>query len=406
MSSKLFSKILSGVLVFIFLNVFVIDVSAIAKYDSVDEFVSKSYEVFLNRDASDDVGVEYWSYLIKNHEESLYDYLILLVSGEEFSKREITNEDFVNMIYKLFVGEDVNDDSKNYWVKKLNDKTTSGGDVKSSRIEIFKEMIGEPLFKEFANDLGITYKFQSLNEFGVDALKNSYSEDKIEYVDNFYKSFSKIGEDLYKNSTKIQSKDEFLKYITNVFPIFDEKNSDNEYEQLKNVASDNVERLVYEIDYKIVLPHEKEKSVYISPFLQMNEDEKLNFVTLGLGITSRGLGKEITKAEIILGDELIPLDLIYKDQSKYDSKGIAVHEFEFKAKSVADLELLDKILSSTLSKIRFTFDDGSVYLYSLYEKDRLRNTLRFMSSLYTQIIASYLLESKDMFDSVIINNLI
>lgn len=405
MKIKLFSKILSGALLFMFLNVFVIDVSAMAKYDSVDAFVSKSYEVFLNRNNKDDVGIEYWSYLIKNHEESLYDYLISLVSSEEFSKREITNEDFVNTVYKLFVGENINDDSKSYWIRKIDHKTNSGKDAKSSRIEIFKEMLGEPLFKEFANELGVTYKSQSLNEFGVDVLKKSYSQDKIDYVDKFYKSFSKIGTDLYENSSKIRSKDEFLKYITNIFPIFDEKNPDNEYEELKNVTGDKIERLVYGLDYKIVLPHEKDKSVYISAFLQMNEDEKLDFVTLGLGITSRGLGKEITKAEIILGDELIPFDLIYKDQSKYDSKGISVHEFEFKAKSISDLEILDKVLSSTLSKIRFTFDDGSVYLYSLYEKDRLRNTLRFMSSLYTQIIASYLLQSKDVFDSVVVKNL-
>ena len=63
------------------------------------------------------------------------------------------------------------------------------------------------------------------------------------------------------------------------------------------------------------------------------------------------------------------------------------------------------MLSSDLSKLRFTFDDSQTYIYNLYEKDRVRNTLRFMYSVYAQIIASYLFETKDVFDTVVVKSL-
>ena len=203
----------------------------------------------------------------------------------------------------------------------------------------------------------------------------------------------------------MENKEQFLEYIYGILPIFIKDNIDNKYEELKNVSGDSVERLVHSFDYEIAFPYDRDKAVYISTFLQMNEGENLNFVTFGLSVTSRGLGKVINKAEIILGNESIDLEVKYSDQSKYDSKGISVHEFEFKINSIDDLKLLDKMLSSDLSKLRFTFDDSQTYIYNLYEKDRVRNTLRFMYSVYAQIIASYLFETKDVFDTVVVKSL-
>ena len=89
-------------------------VKADTLYNSVDDFVSKTYEIFLDRDVSDDVGVEYWSYLIRNHEKSLYDYMISILSGEEFLSREITDESFLEMIYTVLLNRAPSEEEKNY----------------------------------------------------------------------------------------------------------------------------------------------------------------------------------------------------------------------------------------------------------------------------------------------------
>lgn len=63
-----------------------------------------------------------------------------------------------------------------------------------------------------------------------------------------------------------------------------------------------------------------------------------------MGIKSRGFEKEISRVEIILWNELLKLK--YKDCSRYESNEISLHEFDIK--SIADLILIDKMLSSDL----------------------------------------------------------
>lgn len=402
MLRKKLYKMLSGVLLCMALNI--LPVGAISIYNSVDDFVNKTYEVFLDRKPStDEQGVKYWSYLIQNHQKSLYDYVVSLVSGEEFLKREITNEEFVDMLYMVLLDKTPDDEERSYWVGKINEQNEKLKDINKARIEVCKTMIKEPFFKEFADDLGVTHNFFDMNQYGISDMLKSYPQDKIDYVNEFYTGIESLGKTFEEKSLVTNETREIEDYIFSTLPVFIENNSGSKYEKLKRVSDENIERLVYALDYEISFPYDKDKSVYISPFVQMNKGERTNFVSLGIGITSRGLGKEITKAELVLGNEKIELEQKYKDQSKYDSKKISQHEFDFKIRSIDDLKLLDKMLTSDLTKIRFTFDDSTTYIYNLYEKDRVRNTLRFMGSLYTQIIVAYLFESKDIFDKNVLN---
>lgn len=392
MLRKKIYKVISGVIVCLFLG------TSTAKAINLNEFISKTYEVFLNRGV--DPNSEYWEYSITNHEKSLNEYMISILSSEEFLNRKVSDEDFINMVYTVLINRAPEESEKNYWLEEVKKKSESLKDNNKARIEIVKNMMGESFFKELAGELKVTEKFEKLNDYGVEELTKDYPEENKKYVDNFYEGFDDLGKDLYgKVYGNIDNRQKFLEYIEEVLPIYN--NKEDKYEDLKKVSDDKIERIVYGLDYKIEFPYDKTKAVYISPYLQMNEGESLKFVTLGLSITSRGLGKKITDAKIILGDKAIDLTVKYNDESKYDSKGISVHEFEFKIATIEELKLLDEMLSSDLSKLKFTFDNSKTYLYSLYEKDRVRNTLRFMSNMYTQILLSYLFESKDVFDSVV-----
>lgn len=397
-------KLLTGTFLFLFFNM--IAVRSEVLYNSSDDFIAKSYEIFLDRGVEDDPGFEQWSYLLKNHEKSLYDYMMSIVSGDEFLSKEITDDEFLEKIYVLLFNSSPSVDEREYWLNKLEKLNDGLKSVNKARIELCKVIFNEPFLKNLSDNLNLTFNFENLNNLGVDELRKTYPQDKIEYINSIYKSFDELSRDLYVDSDKVNNREQFLEYISGVLPIFIKDDKENKYEELKNVSGENVERLVHAIDYEIIFPHDKDKSVYISPFLQMNEGEKLKFVTLGLNITGRSIGKLVSKAEIILGNESIELENKYIDHSKYDSKGISVNEFNFKINSINDLETLDKIISSDLSKLRFTFDDSKTYIYNLYEKDRVKNTLKFMYSIYSQIVASYLFESKDVFDAVVVNSLL
>lgn len=404
MLRKRLYKLLTGTFLFLFLNFTTVKSEVL--YNSLDDFIVKGYEIFLDRDVENDPGFEQWLYFLKNHEKSLYDYMISSVSGDEFLSKEMDNEEFLNKIYILLFNNPPSEDEMEYWLDKLNEINSRLGDIKKSRIELCKIIFNEPFLRDFSNGLNVTFNFENLNDLGVNELRKTYPQDKIDYINSIYKRFDDLSRELYIDSERVNDREQFLEYISGVLPIFNKGDNKNKYEELKNVSGEKVERLVHAIDYEIIFPHDKDKAVYISPFLQMNEGEKLKFVTLGLSITGRSIGKSINKAEIILGNESIELEMKYNDYSKYDSKGISVHEFNFKINSISDLETLDKMIGSDLSKLRFTFDDSKTYIYNLYEKDRVKNTLKFMYSIYSQIIASYLFESKDVFDGIVMNSLI
>lgn len=367
-------------------------------YDSVEEFVFSSYEIFLGRSNADDVGMEYWSYLIGNHNRSVYDYIIALISGEEFSSRDVNNDEFLNMIYNLFLGSEPTQEDRNYWGGKIDEKNNELNDIKLARIEVVKDMFNDNFFSDFSHSIGATAKFENLNEFGVDELRRDYDQDSIEYVNRLYRNFDEIGKGIYDKISEGTNREDYLNSILSSLPVFNDQGGKNEYEEIKRVTDDNVERIVYGLDYKIEIPYDSHKAVYISPFLQMNKTDDLNFITLGLSVTSRGLGKSITKAELVLGDRSIDLGEIYKDQSKYEDKGLSIHEFEVKIDSLSDLRLLDMILSTDISKIILTYDNDKTYVYSLYDKDRVKNTMKFMASIYFQILVPYLFEVHDKFN--------
>lgn len=392
MLRKKFCKILFGSIVCLSLSFGSIRVNAQKLYNSVNDFVVKSYEIFLDRNNLDDAGIEYWSYLLGNHNESLYNYMISLVTGEEFLSKDVNDKEFIDMIYKLLLNKVPSDEESSYWIEKIQEENNKSNDINSARYEVCKMMFNENFFNEFSYEIGTTPQFQNLNNLGVSELREDYDPKKIEYIDNLYKDFDEFEQAISVQSENYAEDNNLLDIddIISLLPIFSDSTEEEVYEELKSVSSDNIKRLVYALDYQVKLPHDMRESVYISPFIQLDTNNN-DFITLGLSITARNLGKSITRSDIILGNESIDLEIEYTDQSKYEGKGISVHEFKIKIKSAEDLELLNKILSSDLSKLRFTFDDSNTYVYNLYEKDRVRNTLRFMTNLYSQIVITSLI---------------
>ena len=178
-------------------------------------------------------------------------------------------------------------------------------------------MFNENFFNEFSYEIGTTPQFQNLNNLGVAELREDYDPKKIEYINNLYKDFNE-----FEQAISVQSEDSSedknvldVNDIISLLPIFSDSTENEIYEELKSVSSDNIKRLVYALDYQVKLPYDIQESVYISPFIQLDIDNNDDFITLGLSITARNLGKLITKSDIILGNEFIDLEIEYTDQS-------------------------------------------------------------------------------------------
>ena len=93
--------------------------SYLSKEDSVGQFVERLYTIGLGR-ASEQTGKEYWIKEIVNGNRTGGDCAhFFLIEAEEFLNRKLSEEDFVETLYKTFFDRDSEAAGKSFWVGKL-----------------------------------------------------------------------------------------------------------------------------------------------------------------------------------------------------------------------------------------------------------------------------------------------
>lgn len=110
----------------------------------IGEFVTRLYEVCLDRTPDAD-GKEYWVERLYNETCTGVEAAYGFVFSNEFLNKNLCNEDFVEQLYKAFMGRASDPTGKGYWVDNLKSGKT--------REEVFN---GFALSKEFG-DLCYTY---------------------------------------------------------------------------------------------------------------------------------------------------------------------------------------------------------------------------------------------------------
>ena len=90
---------------------------------SIEDFIDRLYNVALGR-KSDPSGKAYWVKEIKNGKKTGADCARFFLMGDEFRGRGLSNEKFVEILYQTFFGRESDNAGKNYWVKKLQSKTS------------------------------------------------------------------------------------------------------------------------------------------------------------------------------------------------------------------------------------------------------------------------------------------
>ena len=113
---------------------------------SIGDFVERLYTVALGR-PSEEGGKKYWVEEITNGRKTGGDCGIFFLTGEEFTNRKLSVEDFVETLYKTFFGRASEASGKAYWVGVLK----NGGD----RTAVIKGFIDSKEWCNLCADYGV-----------------------------------------------------------------------------------------------------------------------------------------------------------------------------------------------------------------------------------------------------------
>ncbi|MCR5593469.1 MAG: DUF4214 domain-containing protein [Saccharofermentans sp.] len=101
--------------------------------DNAGAFVERLYSVILNR-ASDIAGKEHWISEITDNGYSAGECVRGFLNSQEFLDKEYSDEEYLNILYSVFMDREADEDGFNYWMNMLSEG--------ASRNEIIDGFIG------------------------------------------------------------------------------------------------------------------------------------------------------------------------------------------------------------------------------------------------------------------------
>jgi hypothetical protein len=87
--------------------------------NGVQEFINRCYTVVLQRDA-DQSGMDYWTNILTNHIASGAQVASGFIFSGEFTSRNLSNEEYIEVLYQTFFGRTGDEAGKEYWLSILN----------------------------------------------------------------------------------------------------------------------------------------------------------------------------------------------------------------------------------------------------------------------------------------------
>lgn len=89
-----------------------------AGYTPVQKFVYRFYSKCLGR-VPDQSGINYWSQGLLNKQFTGQEIAYNFVNSKEFKNKNLSNEDYINVMYKVFFGREADQGGKQYWLGML-----------------------------------------------------------------------------------------------------------------------------------------------------------------------------------------------------------------------------------------------------------------------------------------------
>lgn len=120
--------------------------SVCGKEDGITGFVKRLYKVCLNREA-DTGGLNDWCDALRGHRSTGRDVAYGFIFSNEFTNKKLSNEDYVEHLYRAFMGRDSDAGGKAVWVNALKEGKT--------RKYVFDGFVGSKEFTAICNSYGI-----------------------------------------------------------------------------------------------------------------------------------------------------------------------------------------------------------------------------------------------------------
>jgi len=114
--------------------------------DEVESFVAQLYKVCLNRNP-DPAGLSAWTKVLKNRDSSGLEAAYGFIFSDEFRRKNLCNEDYIEQLYKAFLGRNADPSGRLAWINQLNRGIT--------REEVFNGFALSQEFGELCKKYGI-----------------------------------------------------------------------------------------------------------------------------------------------------------------------------------------------------------------------------------------------------------
>ncbi len=146
-----------------------------AEEDPITKFVTRLYDVTLGREP-DDAGLADWSSKLRNKKMTGISVAFGFIFSPEFQGLELSNEDYVECMYRAFMGRKSDAAGKADWVRVLEENTRAAG-----REKVFLGFANSKEFDKICAEYGIV---RGLYFEGSDPVKSGMTELFVERLYN------------------------------------------------------------------------------------------------------------------------------------------------------------------------------------------------------------------------------
>jgi hypothetical protein len=121
-------------------------VSVTVAGDQVRKYVTRCYNEILDREP-DEEGLNFWCEAIRSKTYPATFVAKCFLFSEEVTEKNLSNEEFVKILYRAFMGREAEEDGLNYWVEQLEN-----GFTREFTVDVFT---GCPEFQEILKGFGL-----------------------------------------------------------------------------------------------------------------------------------------------------------------------------------------------------------------------------------------------------------
>lgn len=174
------------------------------RLSNLNNFVSRMYLTTLNRGA-DFGGQQYWIEQLASGNKTAAEVAVNFLQSKEFKDKKMDNSEYLDILYRAFMGRLPDPSGKNNWLEKLDN-------AEMTREAVFKAFIDSQEFAEICNMYGIN--------------KGAYEPDPT--YEAYYRD-SKLSSEYFLEPVTTENGEEDYDLVKTIYYYYDEQGNLNTY---------------------------------------------------------------------------------------------------------------------------------------------------------------------------------